>query len=404
MLFCRDADGKRHENFRECLIEVGIENLDVEHRVIIDDEIVDCAQAYVDFVRELVQTSGGQLLVEQRVPIGWITGEKDAGGTSDTIILTDDEITIVDLKGGMGKVVAYEVVKPALPDPITGELQPPVLAPNSQMAMYAGGALHEHELMHSFERVRMIICQPRLNHVSEYVMSVADLKTYLLTVSEAAEATRSNPTFSAGDHCGFCKGRETCQARTEHVLTTALEGFGDTTNPADIVAAQPRQTPANLLGAMFGKLPMIEQWCKDIAGRVYEALQAGEPVVRDDGIGYKLVAGKRGHRSWDDPVAVEAMLKNRMRLRDDQMYDFSLISPTTAQKLATPPKVKKGEEPKKPVIGDRQWTTLSNHIKQADGKPAIALETDPRPALQPVVCGFEDTSSQPAADTVDYFN
>lgn len=404
VLFCRhDGTDERIEGFAEQIALDGPEIIDVLHIVKIDDEIVECAQAYIAFVRELVSTSGGQLLIEQRVPVGHITGEPDAGGTSDAIIITPDEITIVDLKGGMGKVVAYEMIKPALPDPITGELQPPVFEPNSQLAMYAGGALHEHGLLYAFKRVRMIIVQPRLNHVSEFAMSVADLETYLQRVSAAAEATRSNPAFVPGDHCTFCKGRATCTALTGFVLTTSLEGFTDTSDPAQIVAAQPKPVQANMIGALFGKLALIQQWCSDVAARVYEELQAGRPVVREDGMRYKLVAGKKGARAWTDKDEVEAMFK-AMRLRQDEMYDFSLISPTTAEKLATPKKVKKGQEPIKPVIGERQWTKLQRLIGQADPKPAIALESDPRPALAPAVSGFEDQSSQPATDTVDYFN
>jgi hypothetical protein len=406
VLFCLDTDsGARCENFYEVLHEgIAAGLLAIQHTVKIDDEIVECAQAYVAFVRDLVKTSGGQLLIEQRVPIGHITGEDGAGGTSDTIIITEDTITVVDLKGGMGKVVAYAMVKPALPDPITGDMQPPVLEPNSQLAMYAGGALHEHGLMHDFKTVRMMIVQPRLNHVSEFTMPVADLEAFLQRVSDAAEATRTNPTYVPGEHCTFCKGRPTCQALTAHVLTTSLEGFSDVTDATQIMQARPREVPGQLLGAMYGKLAMIQKWCEDLGMRVFNELLNGNPVVNEQGLSYKLVAGKKGPRAWTDDEAAEAMLKN-MRLRQDEMYDFKLISPTTAEKLAKVKPAKKGQEPVKPIIGERQWNKLQTLIGQSDPKASIALESDPRPALPPLTSGFEDTSSPtPATDTVDYFN
>ena len=56
---------------------------------------------YVNYVQDLVRSTGGTLMVEQRLPLSSITGE-EAHGTADAVILTDDEILIVDLKFGMG--------------------------------------------------------------------------------------------------------------------------------------------------------------------------------------------------------------------------------------------------------------------------------------------------------------
>lgn len=59
-----------------------------------------------------------------------------------------------------------------------------------------------------------------------------------------------------------------------------------------------------------------------------------------------------------------------MRLKKEQMYDFKLISPTTAEKLH-----KAGE------LGARQWPKLQALIVQPEGKPSVAPESDPRAAL-----------------------
>jgi hypothetical protein len=82
-----------------------------------------------------------------------------------------------------------------------------------------------------------------------------------------------------------------------------------------------------------------------------------------------------------------------MRLKREDMYDFKLISPTSAEKLA--PKydkdgnLKLGQEAT--VIGHKQWLKLKEEIRQADGSPSVAPESDKRPALviTPVADDFD---------------
>lgn len=77
--------------------------MELGHKV--DADMARHVQTYLDYVREVVAGTGGVLLVEQRLPISGITGEADAHGTSDAVILTDDEVIVIDLKYGMGETV-----------------------------------------------------------------------------------------------------------------------------------------------------------------------------------------------------------------------------------------------------------------------------------------------------------
>lgn len=326
---------------------------------------------------------------------------RTAGGTADTIIMAGDTLIVCDAKFGRNKVVAYEVVQPSRPNPITGDMSAPLYAPNDQLAMYAAGALEEHGLFADFKFVKMLIVQPPLNHVSEFTMTVEGLAAHIAKVKVDAEATRSNPTFNAGDHCTYCPARITCKARDEAVIRMALDGFDDINDPVQIVASKPKQHTVTMLGALYDKIPMIQTWCKDKAAQLEAAVAAGEHVVNSQGIGFKFVAGPKGDRAWDDPEAIETILKKSMRLRDDQMYTQKLISPPQAEKLA---KKKRGKDAPPPLIGERQWATLSSHIKQSDGRPALVLETDPREALPTVLDGFDDPSSPTTTDEVDLFN
>ncbi len=181
--------------------------------------------------------------------------------------------------------------------------------------------------------------------------------------------------------CKFCRAKATCPAlRAEVASTVALESY----------AASPDEfadmTPASIhdgvdeqwLAVCLSKVDMIEDWCKSIRAETERRLLAGAPVP-----GYKLVQGKRGARQWTDAKVAEETLKT-MRVKLEDMYDFKLISPTTADKLA-----------KAGTIGPRQWPKLQGLITQSEGKPHVAPVSDSRPALvvTPVVEDFTDVTT-----------
>ena len=60
-------------------------------------------------------------------------------------------------------------------------------------------------------------------------------------------------------------------------------------------------------------------------------------------------------------------MKKSFRLRDDDMYEQVLISPTAAEKLLK-------DTPKR-------WARVQDLIQRGEGKPSVAPVTDKRPAL-----------------------
>jgi len=117
---------------------------------------------------------------------------------------------------------------------------------------------------------------------------------------------------------------------------------------------------------------LIEGWCKAVRAKVESELFAGHQVP-----GYKLVDGRQGARSWADENEAEKLLKS-FRLKEAQMYDFKLISPTTAEKVLK-------------VASPKRWTKAQALISRSDGKPSVAPESDKRPALvvKPTADEFE---------------
>lgn len=342
----------------------------VHHRITIDADSAARCSAYVQFVRDQVKARGATLFVEQRLPIDHVTGEPGAKGTSDSVLIAGDELVIIDAKFGRGRVNAYEVMQPAVLDAMGMEVSPAVLEPNKQLALYAEGARREFEWMGDFARVRLIIVQPALDHVSEFAYRIDQHQAFIETLAFKAEETRSNPQYvPSADNCFFCPGRFDCHARNSEAMSIAAGAFEDPdAAPAAEIA---RTAPDRHLGVIYSKLPFIRKWLDDIEQRVVETLEAGGQVVRADGMAYELVDGREGPRKWvDEKVAEETLSK--MRLGDD-MYVRKLISPTVAEKLHALPK--DAPEGAKPRIGDRQWNKLAKLIVREPAKKVVRLST-----------------------------
>jgi hypothetical protein len=297
---------------------------------------------YTNYVQDVVAATGGTLLVEQRLSISHITGEADAHGTSDTVILAGDELIIIDLKFGMGLRVDAEN--------------------NPQLQIYALAALEEFGLAEDFKTVRMVIHQPRLNHVSEWVQSVDELTAFGDRVWNAAiDARKPDAPLAVSEKgCKFCRAKATCSAIRDEVLSH----FDN---------VEPQSATHDKLGEVMGKADLIEGWVKAIRAETERRLFEGTPVP-----GFKLVQGKRGNRAWADAETAEAWLKARLKL--DELYDFKLASPTTINKRLVD-WVDADGEARKPVLGPRQRKELETMITQSEGKPSVAPESDKRPAL-----------------------
>ena len=384
--------------YDEVLFDDPCPGAQILHTVLVTQELIDAVVTARNFVEERALLIGGTITAEQRVPIDHITAEDDAKGTSDVMIdaiESSDLFEVHDLKLGRRPVNAYKTIVPAHEDIITGEMVAEVVRPSLQMSMYASGALRLlREKKRQPKHVRLVIIQPFLNHVSEWFGTVEELEAACGWLSIKAEETRTNPVFSpSADNCLFCRASGNCEAQTRKVMEIAVEGFDEVENA--------RAKPLNdvTLGDSFALIPLVTVWATAVSNKVRENLHNGVPVVRSDGLSYKLVEGKMGAREWADAALAEAELK-RMRLKDTVIYKRKLLSPTDAEKLAKVKKPKKGEAPQAPVLGKTQWNKLQSFITQERTQPAVALQTDPRPALTSRDDGFDEVYP---ADNSDLF-
>lgn len=336
---------------------------------------------------DLVNTSASQIrgyiagadmtAVERRVHYGSFIGVDDskAWGTADVAAmhLERREAFVGDLKTGRS---------PVSPD-------------SPQLKLYAAGVVREFEDFADIDTVRMAITQPKDSRdPKEYVIQVSELKEWL--AGPATQAVRmiqmAEQTFREGDEnwnnaflkpaekaCAWCAAKATCPALRNQVVVSVSA-------PASASEFESISDPATFtepdLSRALSKCDLIDDWTKAVRAEVERRLLAGVAVPQ-----FKLVQGKRGNRQWSDPAEVEKTLKS-MRLKECEMYDFKLISPTTADKLA-----------KAGTIGPRQWPKLKDLITQTDGRPHVAPVSDPRPALEvtPVIEDFTDVTAEDLA-------
>lgn len=347
---------------------------------LVTEENAEFLQEYLDLVRKLAV--GGTLLVEEEVPLAHITGEIGGFGTSDAVVmrLKERELAVIDLKFGRGVEVKAEN--------------------NRQCMMYALGVIEKHQLEEEVDTVRLLISQPRAGGTSEWTISMADLLAFRDTdikvaVDRILQVTPENvehhlvPTEKA---CRFCKAKATCPALMKTVAEAMIEGFTNLFSPIPGVTPMTREemkldvplSRADRLGLNMKMADLAEIWMRAARTEVEEELLKGEPVT-----GFKLVQGRKGNRKWTDEATAEAMLKS-FRLKKEEMYDFSLISPASAEKLL------KKESPKR-------WEKVVPLYSQSEGSTSVAKEEDSRPAIVITKAeeGFEIITDQPAPVVCD---
>lgn len=341
------------------------------HEIEFDMEMADCVNDYVAHVESFWEP-GDILLVEQAVPLSHITGEEGAEGTSDCIIIKvrARELVVIDLKGGRG-VQVYA-------DDENGTL-------NEQGAMYADGALYEHDMIHGpFERIRIVIVQPRLQHVSEVAASPEELAVDIGLINHAAHVARvaqdcdADPKkmgedswpdqfLSPGEkQCRFCNAKAICPALegavSEALSMTAPPARADEFPDLSLAKQASAAVPSGLgsvegerLAKAWKAIPLVEQWAGAIREMVHELLHDDQPVGD-----LCLYEGQQGSRTWSNAAEAEALMK-KSRAKVDEMYTKKLLTYPAAEKA---------------FKGKPLWAKLAPLVDRAPPKPVVGVQGD----------------------------
>lgn len=299
-----------------------------------NSETREAIQSYVDTVvekyTEARQASpDARLLVEQHLDFSKYVPQ--GFGTGDCLIISDKILEVCDLKYGKGVEVSAKG--------------------NSQMRLYALGAIEAQEMFWGFDKVRMTIIQPRIGNVSSEELSVEDLKAWGRVVHQRALlAFEGKGSLVAGDHCRFCRCRTVCRAYADYLTEPLKEAFKP---PAEL---QPDEVADIVL-----KAKRIKGWLEDI--ETYALMQAldGRKLP-----GLKLVAGRSVRKITNPDVAAGRLLE--AGYKPEEIY-----KPQTLQTLT---------ELKKLCGAKKLDTLLDGIVETGKRSPALVPESDKRPALE----------------------
>jgi len=292
------------------------------------EDMVGYVQEYLDYVRAVP----GELFIEQRVDFSHVVPE--GFGTADAVVYDADQerLTVCDLKYGTGVRVNAEQ--------------------NSQLALYAIGAINDFAWLGDIKTVVLVVHQPRLDHVSEWETDPEWLEDLAQQAKTAADqALSTDPVFNPGEACTFCKAKGECRALRDKVAAEAFEVFD-----ADDLKMKPVPTlSAEEIAQILPHTKMIANWLKAVESKAISEIDAGRDVP-----GYKLVEG-RSQRRWADASQAEAALVGEL---DDDAFDRKLISPASAEKL----------------LG-KDHPILAEQVTKPSGKPTLVPESDKRKPL-----------------------
>lgn len=354
--WCRE-EGNRAEHYLGVMVPVWV-NADRTDLVECNQEMVDAVNYFLDYVEQF----HGEIFVEEKVSYTqWV---KNGFGTCDDARISDVLAVITDFKYGKGIQVYAKN--------------------NPQLMLYALGFYQEFGWMYPhLKDFQLNICQPRLDHLDEWTISLEDLLAWAEDVARPAGVLAQTPgsPYVAGYWCSknFCKIKETCKTRARAIFDTVVGDFDDLDAEMDVETLDANiLTPAEV-GLILPFLPLIKSFCGDLEKHALSELGKGNTIPHPETGDYKLVAGRtvRVYKISDEAELIKT-LRGQYKLR---VKDF------TNSKLMTPPQLEK-------VVGKKS-EIMVDLVEKKPGKAVLAPGTDKRPTLAVDVNDeFEDCSQE----------
>lgn len=338
------------------------------------EEIEQITDVYAEFVITIIEEmkeNGCEPLafVEERVDYSHIA--PSGFGTADMLIIGKDEqghgiLHVCDFKTGAGVFVDADH--------------------NSQMMLYAIGALAAYGFLYDIEIVRMSIIQPRLDNISTFECSRQELEDWGESIKPIAKlAYEGKGEQHPGDWCRFCRAKPVCKACADEALALCREdfldldagAFDDTAEESDMTAPyeadtqtavfkQPGLIPISELAEILPTLNRISSWIEAVFAFVSsEAINHGVLIP-----GYKVVEGRSKRVFTDTKAVVDVAVQNGYT----DLYKQTLITLTEFEKM----------------MGKKKFNELlGEYVAKPPGKLALVPESDPREPVDLTTPGQE---------------
>lgn len=323
---------------------------------------------YVEIVteeEERMKAEHGEVLLFLEESLDLTPWVPEGHGSCDAMLCASGELHIYDYKNGYQYVDANG---------------------NSQMQLYALGALNAYDFIFDFQVIHMTIVQPNAENISTYTVTKQELLDFGDWIRPLAKmAFEGVGEQKPGDWCLWCKAKPVCEARKAEALALAQEEFIDidadtaahddsnddieetdatapyTPDTSTAVFKQPGLVPKDEIERILPLLNRIRDWIESVFAYVSsEAIMHG---VHWDG--YKIVQG-RSKRVFTDIKAVEKAAKDNGYT---DIYKTEMISLTEMEKL----------------MGKKNFASILTEnglVVKPPGKLTLVPEDDPREAVE----------------------
>lgn len=304
------------------------------------DDMLEAVSVYTDYCTTQYESAktiskSATIEVEQKLDLTQFVPE--SFGTCDCAIINEPILEIIDYKHGRGVPVYAQY--------------------NKQGMLYAIGALMKYDMCFNIDTVRITICQPRIDNISSWEISVTELLEWANnTLKPLAEmAFNGEGDLNPGDWCKFCSVKTRCKALYEQQLEVAKYEF-----------STPELLTDEEIADVLKRAPMFTEWINSVT----EYAQKRAIEQKKIWPGFKLVEGISRRKWLDEDKAAEAIFERFPEVSDEQVFATKLRCISDIEKL----------------VGKKRFAQeMADIVIKPQGKPTLVPETDKRPAM-----GIED--------------
>ncbi len=286
---------------------------------------------YLEFVKGITYGLPVEPFVEVEKQVNYSAYAPEGFGTADCIVIHGNHLWVIDFKYGKHVKVDAE--------------------DNSQLKLYALGALSDYGFIYPIQTVTLCVVQPRMDNIVKWDTDVAALYQWGNEVVKplAEEAYAGGGTCAPGKHCQFCPVKPVCKAYAERYDVKEDE------------IKDPQMMTTAEVGKMLEKLDGVVSYHNKL--KAYALAKALEGLTIP---GFKVVEGKSNRVFKNIDTAFQKI--KGAGYDEALLYERVPLTLTGVEKL----------------LGKPQFNTLlADDVDKPQGKPTLVPEDDKREPFKP---------------------
>ena len=293
------------------------------------NEMDEYTESYLEYIKEVAMKYPSKPYIALEKKIDFSKYVPGGYGTCDCILIHGNDMHIIDFKYGKGVQVIAEN--------------------NSQLMLYALGALEAYRMLYQIETVHLSIFQPRIDNISCFEISAVNLLSWAIEEVEpkAKLAYDGIGDFNAGEHCRFCKAQAQCRTKAESIISVFP------------VKDEPSLLTDDEIGLILAKAKELVSWSNAVEEYALNAILSGKEIQ-----GWKAVEGRSVRVFSDADKAFEKIVESGTP--EEMLYERKPLSLSQIEKL----------------LGKKEFESIvSSFVIKPQGKPTLAPSDDKRPVF-----------------------